>query len=78
MTLEKYIEHLNKIASENPEALKMDLIYATDSEGNGFEPIFYKPSLGLYDPSKKKFIGKSSNPEEHGFEEDSYEVICIN
>ena len=52
MTLEKYLKHLNKIVEKNPEALKYELIYAKDDEGNEFKAVSYKPSLGFLDDEK--------------------------
>ncbi len=49
MILERFIEHLQKIAKDNPEALGYEVIYSIDEEGNGFDKVFYPPSLVAFD-----------------------------
>ncbi len=46
MTLEQYIKNLQQIVRDNPEAKKLDTIYASDSEGNCYEEVFFHPTLG--------------------------------
>ena len=49
MKLREYIEQLQKFAEMNPETLDMDVIYARDDEGNGFQEVHYAPSKGFYE-----------------------------
>ena len=43
-TLRKLIENLNKIASDNPEALDLPVIYAKSDEWNEFSFVKYAPT----------------------------------
>lgn len=72
MTLEK---HLNKIVEKNPEALKYEVIYAQDDEGNKFSKVLYKPSLGFLDDDEG-YTDKISDDWDELEEEPN--VICIN
>ena len=75
MTLEKYLKHLNKIVEKNPEALKYELIYSKDDEGNDFKAVSYKPSLGFLDDDCE-YTAKDSEDWDELEEEPN--VICIN
>ena len=49
MTLREFISNLNKLAEETPEALDLNVIYAKDDEGNGFQfiKVNCKPEVGV-------------------------------
>ena len=49
MTLKEYIDNLNDFATENPEALKMDVVYSKDDEGNGFHHVHHTPIKGNFE-----------------------------
>ena len=48
MKLKDYMKKLEKIATENPEALEMTVITSSDDEGNCFKRVFYSPSVGNF------------------------------
>jgi hypothetical protein len=48
MNTNEYIKHLQALVKRNPKAGKLQVFYASDSEGNSFSPVTYKPdSFGL-------------------------------
>lgn len=49
MTLNEYLTNLNKLVTENPKALNFIVISANDDEGNGYNPVYFTPTLGSYD-----------------------------
>ena len=55
MNLKKYIEQLQEFAKENPQALEFDVWYAKDDEGNGYQEVYFSPSLKVYSESDKHF-----------------------
>ena len=68
MKLETYIEHLQKIAKRYPD---LDVIYASDEEGNNFDMVEFAPSIGKFDPeasSDMPFDPNDKNPN----------AVCIN
>ena len=75
MTLEKYLKHLNKIVEKNPDVLKYNVIYSKDDEGNEFEEVSYKPTLGFLDEDNE-----FTSVEDEDWQELDEEpnVICIN
>ena len=54
MTLEIFIENLNKFIKENPETLQMQVITSKDDEGNEFNRVHFTPTKGIY--KDKDFI----------------------
>ena len=55
MKFKKYLENLNKLAKERPETLDFDVVSAKDDEGNGYDLVSWKPSVGNYNKSDKEF-----------------------
>ena len=45
MTLKEYIEKLQEFSKENPEYLELEVVYAIDTEGNDFKPVYFDPSI---------------------------------
>jgi len=71
MTLKEYIKELQKIAKKYPDAV---VVYSKDEEGNGFNEVFYPPSIGNFskfnnfcggdfvcDDGTKEYAEKSKN-----------------
>jgi hypothetical protein len=77
MKLREYIENLNEFAKENPETLDMVVVYAKDSEGNGFESIYYTPNKGYFDQSENDFVDVA-NYEDRELDENDTNAVCIN
>jgi len=48
MKLKEYLEHLNLLVKENPEALEHTVVYGVDPEGNSFGEVSWGPSVGHY------------------------------
>jgi len=48
MTLKQYIDSINEFVKQNPEALDLDVIHASDDEGNRFHLIQYPISKGFF------------------------------
>lgn len=46
MKLKEYIEGLNELVEQNPEALEMEVCSSADDEGNYFNPVHFGPTLG--------------------------------
>ena len=53
MNLKEYIEQLQEFAKENQQALDLDVWYAKDDEGNGYQEVYFSPSLKVYSESDK-------------------------
>ena len=45
MKIREYISHLNAIAIAHPD---VEVMYASDDEGNNFGSVHYRPTLGYY------------------------------
>lgn len=75
MTLREYIEELKKFAEENPETLEMQVITSKDDEGNGFSPVYYSPSKGIFEDSD--FIS-AEQYEDWERDESETNAVCVN
>lgn len=75
MILREFIENLHKFVKENPETLDMQVITSMDDEGNGFNPITYTPSKGIYE--NKEFISLNEY-KDWGRSDYETNAICIN
>jgi len=56
MKVKEYLEALNKLVNDNPGALELDLITSIDDEGNGYNLVFFGPSLAEYDPVEREIV----------------------
>ena len=55
MKLKDYAEHINNLTKEYPE---LDVIYASDSEGNSFHRLLFTPTIGTFPNGEFKQISK--------------------
>jgi hypothetical protein len=83
MKLKEYIENLQKLAKEKPETLEMDVIYARDDEGNGYQGIYYEPTLGVFDEegefhSEANIKEDAEYYEEYEIDVSTINAVCIN
>jgi len=67
MTLLQYHTTLTALLKEHPNAADLQVIAASDDEGNQFSPVIYDPALGYRD-DHGGFDTPSENPN----------VVCIN
>ena len=69
MKLREFIKNLQLIAEESAETLDFDVVCSRDDEGNGFNGVYFTPTIGTYDG-------------EHNGEFDSQEgtpnAVCVN
>ncbi len=75
MKFKEYIENLTQFAKENPESLELEVIYSKDDEGNGYYPVIYLPTTGIYEDCE--FIS-CEQLEDYDRENDEINSICIN
>lgn len=59
MTFKAYLRQANQLATERPELLELEVISASDDEGNSFTPVEFGASVGLFDEDKRDFILES-------------------
>jgi hypothetical protein len=55
MKLREFLDNLNKLAKERPETLDFDIVSSKDDEGNGFDLVYYEPTVGTYNSKDKDF-----------------------
>jgi hypothetical protein len=49
MKLSEYVKNLNTLLETRPETAEYEVVSAIDDEGNGFNPVVFEPTVGLYD-----------------------------
>jgi hypothetical protein len=82
MKLKEYIEKLQELTKEKPETLEMDVIYATDDEGNGYSDVYFGPTLGVF--AESEFHSESNIKEDAEYYEEmemdmsTINAVCIN
>ncbi len=76
MKLKEYLEKLNTLVKESPELLELDVIYAKDAEGNGFEHLYYGPTVGCF-TEDLEFVSVDQY-EDYELDETSTNSIVIN
>ena len=48
MKLREYLEALNELVKENPDALEMEVAYTKDDEGNGYQYVSATPEVNRF------------------------------
>ena len=75
MTLREYIDGLKKFAEENPDTLEMQVVTSKDDEGNGYNPVYYSPSKGIFE--NRDFIS-AEHYEDCERDENETNAVCVN
>ena len=57
ITLQEHIKQCLVILRENPEAKDFLMVSASDEEGNGFEPVYFSPTLGIFTEDGEFYAG---------------------
>ena len=79
MKLKEFLNNIQEMVKEDPSLLEKNVIFAKDDEGNGFEEVYYGPSIGVltedfeYVPSDSKDF-----EEEYEYTKKDINAICIN
>jgi len=67
MKLKEFSDNLIKLLKKRPETAEFDVVTSKDDEGNGYNPVYFEPSVGRY------------NKEDDEFEEEiKPNAICVN
>ncbi len=75
MKLKEYLENLNELIKENPDALNYTVVAASDDEGNSFIEVVFAPSLGNF---KNGEFNDGDDGSEETEEEFILNAVCIN
>jgi hypothetical protein len=75
MTLKEFIENLQKFVEENPKALELEVVTSKDDEGNGYNRVYYEPSMGHYDGDD---FTPHSQFEDWNRDDDDLNSVCLN
>lgn len=72
MTFKEYLSSLNHLADTSPETLEYIVITSADDEGNSYTPVFFPPSIGIFDEDENDFV--SVDNDDFGISN----AICVN
>ena len=78
MKLKEFLDNLNKLVKDHPEYLELDVITSKDAEGNGFEEVYYEPSVGVFDDDEYVPSNSEDFEEEYEYTDKDINAICIN
>lgn len=68
MNLEKYIESLQNLVTENPELKTAKVICASDDEGNSYQLVNWEPIAGFFE--NEEFYPESESKKAN--------AVCVN
>lgn len=78
MTLGQYIELLKQVIEANPAHRDLEVIFASDDEGNSFQSVANIPTLGhCSDEYFKEFVAQCDFEEYTEDNEVELEVNCV-
>ena len=55
MKLKEFADNINKLLKDRPETAEFDVVSSKDDEGNGYNLVYYEPSVGNYDTEDREF-----------------------
>ena len=68
-----YLNYLNNLSKSNPDINDMEVITATDDEGNGYNKVHFSPTVGDFDGTD--FTVSEEDLEENGLRKNA---VCVN
>ncbi len=82
LKFKEYVDNLNKLLADNPKYGDLDVVYSKDDEGNGFQHIYYGPTIGIHDGEyqgdfKQYDTDPDVDPEDTCTKEE-INAVCIN
>ena len=81
MKLKLFVQQLNEFLEVHPEASEFEVVTAKDDEGNGFNPVYWAPSLGCYNPDDWEFLPADhveECPEDYEGYDTTPNAVCVN
>jgi len=80
MTLETFLENIQKMVQEKPELLEYEVITAIDDEGNGFNPVHWTPTVCQYNEDSREIRSEEDYNEEKEDDDPDFKpnAICVN
>ena len=82
MKFKEFIENCQKFLEEHPEAGEFETIYAKDDEGNGYQGVYFTPSMGV---KEEGWISEwvsweniQEEPDDYDYTKDDLNSVCIN
>ena len=83
MKFKEFVENCNKLLEEQPEVGDCDTVYARDDEGNGYQSIYFTPTLGIKESDDYCFDfialdNVKEEPEDYDYTEKDLNAVCIN
>ena len=73
-TLKEFIDELNHLIKENPEAATYTVVTSSDDEGNSYREVYFSASVGYFDKDDE-FFWHDDNATNEGYKHNS---VCIN
>lgn len=55
MKLKEFVDNLTTLMSERPETAEFEVVTSRDDEGNGYDLVYYTPTVGNYCSDDKEF-----------------------
>lgn len=77
MKLKEFLKTLNDLVESNPKLEEFEVVTAKDDEGNGYNRVYFHPSIGNFDEGEFEFV-PFGDFEEYGLVTSDANAICIN
>lgn len=71
MKFKEFVENVSRLLENRPELGDFEAVTSKDDEGNGFNIVYFEPSLGYFD-------GDEFTPEDEEELKEEINAVCIN
>jgi hypothetical protein len=55
MKLKEYLVKLHQLVIAHPQARELDIVCASDMEGNSFDKVYFDPTIGKFNEDSGEF-----------------------
>ena len=78
MKLKDFVLNLVEELENNPESGELLVVTSSDDEGNGFNEVYYEPTIGYYEYNKFRDLEDYKDLEFDENQIPEFNAICVN
>lgn len=78
MLLKEFIHNLNKLIENDESWGEMEVLTSIDDEGNGYNPVYFHPTVGHWENHEFKTEADLEEDDERREDGKWFNAVCVN
>jgi hypothetical protein len=81
ITFKEFVDNCLELLKERPETANFKVVYASDEEGNNFDGVYWKPSVGYFhhrDFEQESQVADEDLSKDEREDRHESNAVCIN